>query len=246
MKSVAFWNRKGGTGKTTTAGNVAAELRRHGRTLLVDGDPQSNLTSWYVKDGAKHELADVLAGGCELASAVVNVRENLDLLPSFAIGGDLKGFSETQLPKQPFVFLDLRETIEKAGYRYTVYDLAPGDSSLERAILGTVDLVVLVAAPEFFSRDGLEAAEATLDEVRKQLRGRFDAGRLVVNRLNAAYAAHRVIEEELASSTKYRRYLIGQSTAIHDSQMVHQSLFEYEPGNRYMAEYQRLAQEITQ
>jgi chromosome partitioning protein len=244
MKSIAFWNRKGGTGKTTTAGNVAFELRHYGRTLLVDCDPQANLTSWYGPEGIERELADVLTGGCELSAAAVRIREGLDLVPSFAIGGELKRWSETELPGKPFAFADLRDAIERAGYTYVVYDLAPGDSLLEWSALASVDEVVLVASPEYFSADGLESATDSLDRIRRDRRGRFQSGRLVVNRVNRSYAAHTVLAEEF-SGNGFDVYQIGQSTGIHDAVMSHQSVFEYEPGNRYTSEYQRLAQEIA-
>lgn len=240
MKSIAFWNRKGGTGKTTTAGNVAFELRHYGRTLLIDCDPQSNLTSWLAPAGIHHELADVLSGDTELDAAAVEIRDNLDLLPSFAIGGELKQWSETQLPSKPFAFADLRDAA--TGYAFTVLDLAPGDSILEWSALASVDEVILVAAPEYFSSDGLESAEDSLNRIRADRRARFDSSRLVINRVNRSYAAHTVLLEEM-SRNGYSVYQIGQSTPIHDALMYKQTVFEYDPGNRWTSEYQRLAQE---
>jgi len=45
---LAITNLKGGTGKTTTAVHLAAGLGRHGRTLLVDADPQGSATEWTM------------------------------------------------------------------------------------------------------------------------------------------------------------------------------------------------------
>jgi chromosome partitioning protein len=243
LRSIAIWNRKGGTGKTTTAGNIAGELRFHGRTLLVDCDPQANLTSWLSTGQAVSELADVLASNAGVSSAVVPVREGLDLLPSFAIGGELGKWAETELPSKPFAFSDLRDEIAGAGYAYAVFDLAPGDSSLERAVLAAADEVLLVAAPEYFSADGLESAMETLEEIRRDRRGRFDSSRLVVNRVNRSYAAHQAYAEALEGNGM-EVFTIGQSTGIHDAVMFHRTIFEHEPGNRYTSEYQRLAEAV--
>jgi chromosome partitioning protein len=46
---VAIANLKGGTGKTTTAVHLASELGGHGRTLLIDADPQGTATQWAVR-----------------------------------------------------------------------------------------------------------------------------------------------------------------------------------------------------
>ena len=243
MKTIAFWNRKGGTGKTTTAGNVAADLRNYGRTLLVDCDPQSNLTSWLVTKGAEHELVDVLTSTVGLPLAVVNVRAALDVLPSFAIGGELKTWAETKLPGQPFAFADLREAIHAVGYQYAVFDMAPGDSTLERAALAVADEVGLVAAPEYFSADGLEAAADTLQAVLRDRRAHFQASCLVVNRVNRSYAAHEVFTEAFGASG-YRLYTIGQSTGIHDALMLHKTIWDHDPGNRWITEYKRLTKEL--
>ncbi|HVC69072.1 MAG TPA: ParA family protein [Acidimicrobiales bacterium] len=45
---LAITNLKGGTGKTMTAVHLAAGLGRHGRTLLVDADPQGSATEWTM------------------------------------------------------------------------------------------------------------------------------------------------------------------------------------------------------
>lgn len=50
---VALVNTKGGAGKTTTAVYLAAGLSAHGRTLLVDCDPQQSATAWLAEDDTK-------------------------------------------------------------------------------------------------------------------------------------------------------------------------------------------------
>lgn len=244
MRVFGFWNRKGGTGKTTTCGNVAAEIRHYGKTLLVDCDPQSNATSWLVTKEIRHELADVLAGRTRLWDAAVNVRENLDVLPSFAIDGDLGEFAETKLPSQPFAFMDLRDECARHGYAFVLLDLAPGDSTLERAALAMCDEVVLVAAPEYFSADGLEAARATLEAVKRDRRCQFASFRLVANRAHGSYAAHKVFLDEYRANGA-TVYTINQSTPVHDAVMQHATIWEADPGNRTTGEYQRLAQDLA-
>ena len=48
MKTIAFYNNKGGVGKTTLAANIGYNLSTMGyRVLLVDCDPQGNLSSFF-------------------------------------------------------------------------------------------------------------------------------------------------------------------------------------------------------
>jgi cellulose biosynthesis protein BcsQ len=51
MKTVAFFNNKGGVGKTTLVYHLAAMMAERGQTVLaVDLDPQANLTSMFLSE----------------------------------------------------------------------------------------------------------------------------------------------------------------------------------------------------
>ena len=95
-KTVAFHLQKGGVGKTTISGTLACESALTGhKTLIVDCDPQGNISSWFLKDPPKYELADVLQGKCFINDAIIKVPsvDNLYILPTFGIGGTLKLYS---------------------------------------------------------------------------------------------------------------------------------------------------------
>jgi len=244
VKAISFHIEKGGTGKTTMAGNITHELSCYAKTLMIDGDPQGNLTGWYVKDSINHDLADVLQGKTRLENSILKMRENLFLLPSIAIDGELKEWSETQLPGKPYAFHDLKDSIETQGFKYVVFDLGPGISILEKSILAVMDEVVGVVAAESFSVDGLEVFENELEKLRRDRRAAFMANKLVINRFNRSYSLHRAYVEQL-ENLPYRIYRIGQSTGISDCIPAHQSIFEFDPGNKNTNEFQRLAKEIS-
>lgn len=244
MLKIAFHVQKGGTGKTTTTGNVGYQMSSNKKVLMVDGDPQGNLTSWYCPEGISYDLADVLQEKAELKQAITNITGNLDILGTIAIDGELKEWSETKLSSEMYAFHDLLDNIEKLGYDAVLFDLSPGMSLLEKSILSVMDEVVPVIAAEFFSLDGIEIAEHELSKIRKKMRGKFRADRMVINRLNKSYSSHRGILEEL-EKLAYQSYIIGQSTAISDAVLHRKSLLEYDEENKYLPEYNRLAVDLV-
>lgn len=243
MYKVAFHIEKGGSGKTTMAGNTGFELSRYKKTVLVDCDPQGNLTSWFCTDPLQFELADIMQDKATVEQAAVTIRENLDIVPTFAIDGGLKTWGETTLFQQPFAFDDFMDKLEAAGYEVAVFDLSPGISHLEKSILACMDEIIGVAAAEYFSVDGLEVFHYELEKLRKERRARFTSNKLVVNRVNRSYALHKAYREQF-DQLQYEIFTIGQSTGISDSVPSHKAVFEYDPGNRNTTEILRLAQAI--
>jgi cellulose biosynthesis protein BcsQ len=244
MKKISFHVEKGGTGKTTLTGNVGCELSKYGKTIIVDGDPQGNITNWFVEQDISAELSDVLTGKAKLKDTVVQVRENLYILPTFSIGGNLKEWSETKLFQEPYVFQDLIDDLQNLGFEFCLFDLGPGISNLEKSILSCMDEVIGVIGAEFFSVDGLEIFEHELEQLKKKRRAKFKNNKLVINRYNRSYAYHTAYIENLTQNTEYEFYLIGQSTAISDCVPNHKSLFEYDPGNKWTSEFQKIAKKI--
>ena len=86
MRTFAVCNLKGGVGKTTTTVNLGASLARNGkRVLLIDCDPQCNLTTWLRAEpptGAA-TLYEILRGQATVRAAAVPTRwANLHVVPS--------------------------------------------------------------------------------------------------------------------------------------------------------------------
>lgn len=231
MRAVAFHIAKGGTGKTSMAGSVAAMAAETGvRTILVDADPQGNVTSWFCTGSLEHDLADVLQGKVETSSAVVEVG-TLALLPTAGIGSDLKDYAETKLMREPFVFEELNEALAGLGYDLCVYDLSPGLSMLERAVLLACDEVIPPLLAEYFSADGLEAFTLALENLNHAFRRDVRHERVVVNGVNRSYALHNENLERYRT-LPYRIHVVPQDRKLADAQAAHQSVTEYAPGAR--------------
>ena len=82
--TVVFANQKGGVGKTTSAVNIGAYIAAAGRkVLLVDFDPQGNLSSSVGVRKPERSVYDVLVGHASAADAILPTpQENLFIMPS--------------------------------------------------------------------------------------------------------------------------------------------------------------------
>lgn len=244
MRTIGFTNQKGGTGKTSTAGNIAFLLASKGsRVLIADLDPQANITGWYYNEGVGNELADYFRKKSTLAETAVQLRENLWLLPTISVNGTLGDYAETQLVRDRYAFHDLRDDAEKAGYDFLIFDMSPGMSLLERSAIAVCNEVVLVMDPEFFSVDGFETFSSNLERLKRENRSSVTFNKIVLNKMNESFRRHKIYYDEI-DALHYSMFTISQDAKIGECQMTHESIFEYAPKAKTVKEYEALAEAV--
>ena len=229
MRKICFHIQKGGVGKTSVTGNVAALLAREGKkTLLVDCDPQANTTSWFFLGRPEYDIAHVISGQVSAEKALVPLGENLSLLPVIAIGGTLKQWAETELVRSPRAVEFLISDLEKSGFEYALFDLSPSFSLLERSVISCMDEVINPLSAEFFSIDGIESFVSELRNIERANRKTIKNDKIVVNLLNRSFARHIAFLEEL-EKLRYKVYKIPQDSKIAECQIAHKSLVDFAP-----------------
>ncbi len=167
MRITAIVNSKGGTGKTTTAVNLAtaAALAGH-QVLLVDLDKQGSATQWLNHSPDNDGLMTVLAEGRSLDPLVVPTAiTGLELVPASITLAQTERM--TAEPGHQFL---LRESLSKTTPRSWVFLDAPGD-------LGPLTIVALTAATDVLvpvpagalELDEVPKVRATIEKVRNRL-----------------------------------------------------------------------------
>jgi cellulose biosynthesis protein BcsQ len=243
MRKLCFHIQKGGVGKTSVSGTIAACLARQGkRTVLLDADPQGNASSWYCDGSAvviEHDIADVLARRASLPDAIKPIAPNLDMVPVVAIGGTLKEWSETKLAQHPKAFEFLNTDLAAQGYEYAVYDCSPSFSQLERAVIAEADEVINPLSPEYFSVDGVEIFLAELRKIEAAYRRRIQNDKIVLNMVNRSFTRHKAFQHAL-HKLDYRIFAIPQDAKIAECQIAHKSLYDFAPQSKAISAFDEL------
>jgi len=174
---VAVANQKGGVGKTTTAINLATSIALSGRrVLLVDVDPQGNLTSGVGLKGERAEGGTVYEALLTDAAAEPFVRptrvENLSLMPA---DRNLTG-AEIELVTLPDRERRLKRVLDplRTQFDYIFVDCPPSLGLLTLNALVAADAVLIPLHCEYFALEGLADLVGTMRRVRGGLNPALD------------------------------------------------------------------------
>lgn len=172
-KVIVVANQKGGVGKTTTTVNLGAELTRQGkRVLLIDTDPQGDLsTSVGIKDIRKLKVTikslmeKVLQGiPIEKGEGILKSNEEIDIVPANIELGGL----ERALEKYPDKEKVLQKYINqiKDNYDYVLIDCKPSLGLLTVNALASADSVIIPVQTQFLPLKGMTELLQTINKTK--------------------------------------------------------------------------------
>lgn len=192
-RKIALFNHKGGVSKTTTVFNLGWMLAEQGhRVLMVDSDPQCNLTGMvlgfrgadelekFYEDQGQNTLRSGLTPAFEaqprsieaVEPVAVNARPGLFLLAgdlrlaeyevTLGIAQELSGAIQALQNLPGSLAFLIDKTAEAVDADYVLIDMSPGLGPINQNLVSITDFVVLPTAPDFFSVMAIDSLSRVL------------------------------------------------------------------------------------
>ena len=252
---IAVANQKGGVGKTTTTHNLGTALARQGKkVLMLDIDPQSNLTmcmGFQNPDELPCTMAHILKG---LISETFTLQkekyilrsEGCDLIPSSIQLSGIEPSLVSAMSRENIIKRFLKQI--KDEYDVILIDCMPSLGMLTINALTAATSVLIPVQAHYLSVKGLEMLITTVAKIKRNINPglrfngilitmhneRLNFSKSILNELKAAYGEH----------IKIYKTTIPQSVKAVENTAVGQSLFKYDPRCKVALAYEAFAQEV--
>lgn len=256
MRTIAVVNQKGGSCKTTTALNLSATLAEQERKVLVlDLDPQANISSWFGFDEqrAGRGMLDVLTQDSGIGEVAEQTGiEGVYLAPSssWLVGAERalaqEVGAESVLRRQLERYLGPGEANEPP-YDYVLLDCPPTLGVLTvNALAASAEVLVPVEA-HVLALSGLVQLQNTIEIVRDRLNPALDLSGILACRVDNRTRHSREIVQQLRDHYGNVVYntVIRENVRVAESPSFCLPVTAYDSASYGAADYRALAQEIV-
>jgi chromosome partitioning protein len=242
-KTIAFSNQKGGVGKTTSVANVGAALARRGfRVLLVDLDPQANLTRGLGVANPEHTIYGALLQ--EYSLKAYPLGERLALVacsPAFSSFERVKG---DEIDKEYLLKELLAPVLPR--FDYVLLDCPPSLGLITVNAFACAGVVLVPLEAQFYAVDGLDKVIETVGKVNRRINPSLRVGGVFFTR----YDKRRVLNRDTAESVRERlpgavmQATIRENIALGEAPTQGQDIFAYAPDSNGAKDYDALTGEL--
>lgn len=254
-RTIAVANQKGGTGKTATTLSLGMALARSGqRVLLVDTDPQGDLTKslgWHDPDALETTLANHLNAMIEGAildprEGILSHDEGIDLMPANI---ELAGM------EMPILMAMSREQLVnmwisplKADYDFILFDCAPTLGIIPINAFVASDSVLVPVSAEYLPASAMAGLLKTVGRVRRQINPSLEVEGILVtlsdSRNNLAHEVEETIRERYGSTYRVFDAVIPRAVSAAEAPAAGMSVFSYDGEGKVARAFERLAEEV--
>ena len=253
---IAFANNKGGSGKTTTASNVACAMAKMGkRVLLIDGDMQLNLTlSFFNEDEAlsfsesgKNIYAAIKAER-DLSDYIVHTKyEGLDMIPSTPLMSSIEFDLFPKWQREVILKKCLAPTVARGYYDFVLIDAPPTLGGWVMNLLCASDFIIIPVEASPWGLFGLANMFDFINEV-KNIAPRLEVMGIAITKADERKSYFKQTLETLSDGEIARLFktYIRVDSAIEWSQDNSQPVVDFKKYSRSALEYKKLTKEIIE
>ena len=245
-KILVFANQKGGVGKTTSAVNLGAYIAEKDRkVLLIDFDPQGNLSSSVGADTEKAGVYEIITEKADLQSTIQSTTvQNLDVIPANI---NLTG-ATVELVDHEYREFFLKRTLDEfsSSYDYVFIDCPPSLGLLTLNGLVAAEHVLIPLQCEYFALEGLTRLLKTISQVQKQLNPSLKIGGILFTMYDRRTRLAQEVVQEVTSYFKEKvfRTIIPRNVRISEAPSYSKPINQYDPLCIGARSYDKLADEV--
>ena len=248
MRIIALATKKGGVGKTTTATCLAVGLAKLGKSvLLIDMDPQGNAGVPFgvnKEDTIGKNIAQVLNGEMGLQDVVINVAENLYLIPA---SDDLEPMIE-KIASERSREIRLKRAIAAADVQtdYIIIDCPPSVGLLNDNCFLAASEVFAPVQMEAFAAGGFGDLMVKIKDYRID-NPDLDLTGVLITMVHPNQKQSKELINELREGPfkdLVFKTEIPRTVRVSESQLAGKILYDYEPGNKASIAYMNFCKEV--
>lgn len=254
-KIIAISNQKGGTAKTTSTFSLGVALAKKGqKVLLVDADPQGDLTTymgWHNVDEIPITLATLMQDSItdkdvNPKEAILHHSEGVDLIPSNLELSSLE-VSLVNAMSREYTMKNVLNGLKK-DYDYVLIDCMPSLGMITINALACSDKVIIPVQGEYLAAKGMGHLLKTISKVHKQINPNLKVGgvllTLVDKRSNLSKEVRDTLEENYGQHVKIYKTEIPKAINTAKSTSTGKSIFEFDKNSPVVESYKNLAKEV--